>query len=79
MYERNLLVGTLVFLALGLAAYIFAAFKINRSARDKAEREINLSVARGAVAMGTFCTWAHWICCHMHQMNPLVEATPESH
>lgn len=79
MYNQNLLIGTIAFVVLGVIAYLIASFKISRTTANKDHRAQHLSIARGVCAMGAFCMWSHWICCHMHQMNPIIQAIPGGH
>lgn len=72
MSYQALLIGTIAFALLGVIAYLVSSFKIAQNFPDKEKQAYHKNIARGMCIMASVCMWAHWICCYMHQMNPLL-------
>lgn len=79
MSNQGLLIGTVVFIFVGFLVYFISAFKISQTFPLKEKQTYYKSIARSMCVMGSICMWAHWICCYMHQMNPLLKPIPQSH
>ena len=70
-------------IALGTFLYLLAFFIVGipvslyarARTKDESQRKENFFLAWSFTLIATFCTWLMWICCFLHQMNPLV--TPD--
>ena len=65
----------ILFLAIGVPVSIYA----RNQTKDESQKKENFFLAWVFSLMGTFCMWLMWICCYMHQMNPLVTPEVEHH
>lgn len=61
----------LVFLGIGVPVSVY----VKNQTKDEVQKKENFFLAWVFSLIGTFCMWLMWICCYLHQMNPLV--TPE--
>ncbi len=78
--SSGILIGTITFIIIGAIVYAVSHYKINKmSFIDNKKRDDYISLARGVVLMSTVCMWIHWICCYLHQMNPLIQPIPSKH
>ena len=70
-------------IALGSFLYVLAIFVIGvpvslyarSQTKEESQRKDNFFLAWIFTLIGVFCMWLMWICCFLHQMNPLV--TPD--
>jgi V-type H+-transporting ATPase subunit e len=61
----------LVFFAIGVPVSLYA----RNQTKDESQKKDNFFLAWVFSLIGAFCMWLMWLCCYMHQMNPLV--TPD--
>lgn len=61
----------LLFFMIGVPVSLYA----RKQTKDESQRKDNFFLAWVFSAIAVFCMWLMWLCCFLHQMNPLV--TPE--
>lgn len=61
----------LAFLGIAIPVSIYA----RGQTKDESQKKENFFLAWVFSLIAVFCAWLMWICCFLHQMNPLV--TPD--
>ncbi len=74
---NGILVGSIIFGVIGILGCVFGNHLAVKNATDRISVSENRRLAFIVVTMAIFCMWLHWVCAYMHQMNPIIQPTPE--
>ena len=67
--------GTFIYILAYVAIAAPVSFYVRNQTKEESQRKENFFLAWIFALIAVFCAWLMWVCCFMHQMNPLV--TPD--
>ncbi|OMJ66408.1 hypothetical protein SteCoe_36752 [Stentor coeruleus] len=73
--SETIALGSFIYVMLFLAIGIPVSIYVRSQTKDESQRKENFFLAWIFSLIGVTCMWLMWLCCFLHQMNPLV--TPD--
>ena len=74
----GIIIGSIFFGILGVLGCIYGNHLAVKHSNARISAAENRRLSFVVVTMAIFCMWLHWICAYMHQMNPIIQPTPEA-
>lgn len=74
-----ILLGSFIYVILFLAIGVPISIYVKNQSKDEVQKKENFFLAWIFSLIGVFCMWLMWLCCYLHQMNPLVTPEVEDH